>query len=138
MGEGGNGADVDHFQRRVRDAFEEDCFRAGPDRLRPLVEVGAVDEGDLHAVTRQHLFEDVEAGPEERPRRDHVIARPQHRGERAVHRCHAGRRCKAVFRPFEGCDPLFEHRHGGVAVAGVDEFVRPALRNRASAASAVS
>ena len=44
VGECGDRGDVDHFERRVGRAFEEEQLRVRPDRLFPVRDVGAVDQ----------------------------------------------------------------------------------------------
>ena len=68
MGNLGDGRDINHLQRRVRHRFEEHGLRPRRHRRAPLVKIGAIDEHHLHPEAPQHLFEDVEAGPEQRAR----------------------------------------------------------------------
>jgi hypothetical protein len=79
MGNLGDAGDINDFQRRVRDRFEKHHLGVRAHRAAHCVQVGAVDKRDLDPVAGQHLFEDIEAGPEERARRHHMIARAQHR-----------------------------------------------------------
>ena len=56
-----------------------------------------------------------------------MIARFQHRHQRPADRRHAAGGGKGVLRPFKCCDTVFEHGDGGVAVAGIDEFIGAGL-----------
>ena len=127
MGQVGYAPDVDHFQRRVGEAFEEHRAGLGADRLAPLVQIGAIDECDLDPEAGQDLLQDIEARSEQRLGRHHVIARAQHRGQRAVDGGHSAGGRKGVLSAFKLRHPVLEHAHGGVAVAGIDELVRAAF-----------
>ena len=127
MGDVGHHPDVDHLQGGIGGGFEEDRGGVGADGGAPLVEIGAVDEGHLDPEAGQQVFEDVKAGTKERARGDDVIARAQAGHERGIDGGHAGGGGEGILGPFEPGDPLLEHRHGGVAVAGIDEFVRSRL-----------
>ena len=119
----GHRPDVDQLQRRVRHAFKKHRLGGGGDGGAPLVKVGTIHEGDVNAVPGQHLFQNVKARAEERARRHHMIARPQHGGERAVDGRHARGAGEGGLGAFQCRDPVFEHAHSGVAVAGVDELI---------------
>ena len=123
MGKARHTRKVDHFQRRVGHAFQEHRPGIGPDGGAPRVQIGAIHESNLDPVAGQHVFQHIQARPEQRPRRDHVIARAQHRHQRARHGGHARRRGEGVLGAFKGRDTLFERRDRRVAVARIDELV---------------
>ena len=56
-----------------------------------------------------------------------MIAGFQKRGQRTVDRRHARGRGKGVLRPLDRGDAFLEHPHGRIAVAGIDELIRPAF-----------
>ena len=119
----GHGFQVDNVQRRVRHALTEDHLGVRTDRGGPFVKVVAVNERHLNAIAHHDLFEDIEARTEQRARRHHVIARATDRHQRRVDRRHARGRRERVLGPLKRGDAFFEHAHGRVAIAGIDEFI---------------
>ena len=127
MGDFRHRPDIDQLQRRVRHALEKHRLGGGGDSGAPLVKVCAIDEGHVDAVSGQHLFQNVKARAEERARRHHMIACAQHRSQRAVDGGHARGAGKSGFGAFQRRDAVFEHAHGGVAIAGIDKLVAARL-----------
>ena len=83
-------SDVHDRHGRVAGAFEEDAAGLGPERALPRVEIGAVHEVGLDAVTRQQLVHHHVAGAEHDAGGDHVVARAKlaHQGrEDRRHAC---------------------------------------------------
>ena len=52
-----------------------------------------------------------------------MIARAQHRHQRAAYRRHARSGGKGILGPLQRRDPLFEHPGRGVAIAGIDKLI---------------
>ena len=117
----GDGADVEHVERRIGRAFQEAAFGIRPHRLAPLVEIEAVDQGRFDAVARQQIFDHVAARSEHRLRRHHVIAGFQRRQHRGRHRGHAGRGRAAGFGAFEFDHAALEHRDRRIGIARIDD-----------------
>ena len=130
VGQLAHGGDVDELLHGVARRLEEHGRGRLGERLAPLVEVRAVDEDGLDAPPRQDLVEDDEARAEEGPRGDDAVALTEQGRERDEDRRHAGARCEARLGALDLAQPLLEHRHGRVAVAGVDVAVDVTLEGR--------
>ena len=126
----GDGGDVEHVERRIGRAFQEAAFGVRPHRLLPLVEVEAIDQRGLDAVTRQQVFHHVAAGAEQRLCRHHMVAGLQRRQHGGRHRGHAGGGGAPGFRAFELDHAPLEHRHGGIGEARIEKARILALEAR--------
>jgi hypothetical protein len=109
-----HGRDVDHLERRIGRAFQEEHLGFRPHGGAPRAEVGAVDEGRGNAEARQQLGDHIAARPEQRPRRDDVVAGAQLPHERRRHRRHAGRRGARRLGAFKRRHAPLEHGHGRI------------------------
>ena len=132
MGDLGHARDVDDLQRRVRHASR----RTPP--WSPAAPPRATGRGRCRPRRSPRPRSGAAPPPGRRGRtrtarasRDHMVAGPQHRHERARHGGHARGRGEGVLGPLERGHPLLEHRGRGVAVAGVDELVRARIRGTA-------
>ena len=106
------------------DGVSKNTASVGSDeRLLPLLDVLAVDKDGLDAPARQDLVADHKAGPEQAACGDQPVTGLQQRTERHENRGHAAGRGETRLRALEQTQALLEHRHGRVAVAGVDEVV---------------
>ena len=61
MGDRGHRLDVDHFKRRIGDAFQKHGLGIRPHCRPPRVQAGAVHEGDVNAKALKDLLQDIEA-----------------------------------------------------------------------------
>ena len=75
VGKGRDRGDVDDRHSRVAGAFEEDAAGLWPERALPGVEIGAVHEVGLDAVSRQQLVNHHVAGAEHDAGRDDMVTR---------------------------------------------------------------
>ncbi len=117
----GHRPDIDDLERRVRGRLEETNPGLGPHGIAPLIQIGPIDQGHVDVEPRTERLDDIEARTEKRARSHQVISRAELAHQSRVHRCHAAGRGEGGLRPFQRGDPVLEHRHGRVAVAGVDE-----------------
>ena len=75
VGDLGDRRDVDHFERRVGRAFEEEHLRVRPHRLLATASRSLPSTSvEVDAVSRQQLLDHVAAGAEQRPGRDDMVA----------------------------------------------------------------
>ena len=130
VGERRDRRDVDHFERRVGRAFEEEQLRVRPDRLFPVLDVGAVDQRRLDAVFRRQRLDHPAAGAEQRARRHDVVAGLEAAQDRRRDGRHARRHGAGVLGAFQRAHALFEHVDGRVGVARIDEAGLLALEAR--------
>ena len=115
----GDRRDVEHLERRIGRALQEERLGVRPHRLAPLLEVGAVDQRRGDAVARQVLLDHVAAGAEQRLGGDDVVAGPDLAHQRGGDRRHAGRGRARGLRAFERRHALLEHGHGRIGEARI-------------------
>ncbi len=127
VGEPRDAGDVDHLQRRVGRAFEEEDPGVLADGAFPVGEVAAVDQRAFDPVFRRQRLDHPAAGAEEGARGDDMVACLQLAEDGGGDGGHAGGRGTRVLGAFQHAHALFEHVVGRAAVAGVDEAVRLAL-----------
>ena len=131
VGDLGDALDIDHFQRRVGRAFQEETtlvFRL--DGLFPVFQEASIDQREFDAVFRRQRFHHPAAGAEQGAGRHDMIAGFQLAQDRGGHRSHAGCGGACVLGTFQHAHALFEHVVGRAAIAGIDEAVRLALEAR--------
>ena len=122
--------DVDHFERRVRRAFEEEQFRVWLDRLFPVADIGAVDQRRFDAVFGRQRLHYPAAGAEQRARRNDMVAGPEAAQDGGRNSGHARRRRPRVLGALQRAHALFEHVDGGIGVPRIDEARLLALEAR--------
>ena len=131
VGEVGDRRDVDELLHRVARRLEEDRRR----RLRTAPHAtGRGPAPSTKTVSTPHRGRISSRMTKHDPKsaRDDTTRSPvaEQRRQRDEHRRHAGCRREARLGALEQAQPLLEHRHRGVAVAGVDEVVDLVLEGR--------
>ena len=130
IGELGHEGDVDHLERRIGRALQEEQLGVRPHRLFPFLRLGAVDQRRLDTVFRHQRLDHPAARAEQRARRHDVIAGPCRAQQRCRDRRHAGRRGARILGAFQRAHALLEHVDGRVGVARIDEARLFALEAR--------
>ena len=115
----GDLGDVEHFEIGIGRRLQEAGLGVRPHRRAPRVEVEAVDDGRGHAVARQIVLHHVEAGAEDRLRRDDMVAGLDLAHHRERDRGHAGRGRARRFRALEFRHALLEHVDGRIGEARI-------------------
>jgi hypothetical protein len=130
VGELGNAGNVDHFERRVGRAFQEEHLGIRLDRLFPVLQMATIDQRAFDAVARRQRLDHPAAGAEQGARGDDMIAGLQLAKKCRGDRRHAGCGGAGLLGTFERAHALFEHVVGGAAIAGIDIAVVLALEAR--------
>ncbi len=118
--------DVDHVERRIGRAFEEEHLGVRPHGAPPGVEIEPVDERGLDAETRKEILHHPPARAEQSLGGDDMVAGPHLAHQRGGDRGHAGRRRTRRFRALEGGHAAFEHGDGRIGEARIEEAGRRA------------
>ncbi len=117
LGDGGN---VEHVERRVGRALQEERPGVRLHRALPFVELEAVDQRRLDAVAGQEVLHHIAAASEQLLGGHHMVAGLERCQDRGGHRGHPGRRRAAGFGALELDHAALEHRNGRVGVARID------------------
>ncbi len=117
--DGGDGFQVDDGERRVRRRLQEQHLGFGAHRLRPLIDVAAIDQRAGDAEARQDFLDDVPAGAEHRLGGDDVVAHAQAGQEGRGDRRHAAGGRASHGSAFQRRHALLEHGHGGIAETAI-------------------
>ncbi|VTZ58996.1 hypothetical protein EMEDMD4_10172 [Sinorhizobium medicae] len=127
IGEPGDTGNVDHFQRRVRRAFQEEDLCVRTHCVFPVLEIAAVHQRALDPVFRRQRLHNPAARAEECAGGDDMVSSLHLAKDCRRNRGHAGGGCTRVFRSFEHAHALFEHVVGRAAVTRIDVTVSLAL-----------
>ncbi len=111
--------DVDHFQRGIGRAFEEEGLGVRPHRIAPLLEVGAFHQRRGDAVARQVVLDHVAAGAEQGLGGHDMVAGAQLPHQGGGDGRHAGCGRARGLRAFERAHARLEHRHRRVREARI-------------------
>ncbi|MNM89615.1 hypothetical protein D3C81_1018480 [compost metagenome] len=114
-----HGFDVEHVEARVAQCLAEQQPRLGADGGAPGVDVARIDESGLDAEAPQRVVQQIVRAAIERRGRHDMGAGAHQRGHGQVQRGLAGCRGDGPGAVLQGRHALLEHRHGGVADAGI-------------------
>ena len=120
VGDGGQGAEIDHVRRRIADGFAKYRLGLAVDQAAHGVDVAIVGETRFDTETRQGMREQIVGAAVQGRGGDDVVADLRDRHQRVGDGRRTGGYRQRADPAFHGRDALFEHGGGGIHDPGVD------------------